>query len=204
MGADHSSRSDGADCNPKPSRSAPALRGAAPLRAEAACDPSGPPRPRWQRGGRGRLGPMQRVLVAVDLSPATAPVLRVAEELAGALGAELRLVHVAAPEPEFVGYDVDSPALRDTHAAAYRDEHRRLQELAEGVRQRGGTVKALLIQGPTVEKILEEAERLDAGLLVVGSHGRGALARVLLGSVSEGVLHRSHRPVVVVPSRTGG
>ncbi|MDJ0851554.1 MAG: universal stress protein [Myxococcota bacterium] len=147
---------------------------------------------------------MQRVLVAVDLSPATAPVLRVAEELAGALGAELRLVHVAAPEPEFVGYDVDSPALRDTHAAAYRDEHRRLQELAEGVRQRGGTVKALLIQGPTVEKILEEAERLDAGLLVVGSHGRGALARVLLGSVSEGVLHRSHRPVVVVPSRTGG
>ncbi len=147
---------------------------------------------------------MERVLVAVDLSPATETVLRVAEELASSLGAELRLVHVAAPEPEFVGYDVDSPALRDTHAAAYREEHRRLQDLAEAARGRGGTVKALLIQGPTVEKILEEAERLDAGLVVVGSHGRGALARVLLGSVSEGVLRGSRRPVLVVPSRAEG
>ena len=147
---------------------------------------------------------MERVLVALDLSPATETVLRVAEELASSLGAELRLVHVAAPEPEFVGYDVDSPALRDTHAAAYREEHRRLQDLAEAARGRGGTVKALLIQGPTVEKILEEAERLDAGLVVVGSHGRGALARVLLGSVSEGVLRGSRRPVLVVPSRAEG
>lgn len=147
---------------------------------------------------------MERVLVAVDLSPATETVIRVAEELARSLGAELRLVHVAAPEPEFVGYDVDSPALRDTHAAAYREEHRRLQDLAEGARGRGGAVKALLIQGPTVEKILEEAERLDAGLVVVGSHGRGALARVLLGSVSEGVLRGSRRPVLVVPSRAEG
>ena len=116
---------------------------------------------------------MQRVLVAVDFSASTEAVLRVAEELARALGTELRLVHVAAPEPEFVGYEVDSPALRDTHAAAYREEHRRLQELGDGLRAGGADVKALLIQGPTVEKILEEAERFDAGIVVLGSHGRG-------------------------------
>jgi nucleotide-binding universal stress UspA family protein len=145
---------------------------------------------------------MNCVLVAVDFSEATEPVLRAAEEVALGLGAELRLVYVAAPEPEFVGYDVDSPALRDTHAAEYREEHRRLQELADELRGRGVRLKALLIQGPTVEKILEEAERLDAGLIVVGSHGRSALARVLVGSVSEGVLRGSRRPVLVVPSRS--
>ena len=147
---------------------------------------------------------MQRVLVAVDFSASTEAVLRVAEELARALGTELRLVHVAAPEPEFVGYEVDSPALRDTHAAAYREEHRRLQELGDGLRAGGADVKALLIQGPTVEKILEEAERFDAGIVVLGSHGRGALARVLMGSVSEGVLHGSRRPVLIVPCRGAG
>lgn len=147
---------------------------------------------------------MRCILVALDFSDATPPVLRMAEQLASASGAELRLVHVAAPEPEFVGYQVDSPALRDTHAAAYREEHRRLQDLADEVRGRGVEARALLIQGPTVEKILEEAERLDASLVVVGSHGRGALARVLVGSVSEGLLRAGHRPVLVVPSRSTG
>lgn len=145
---------------------------------------------------------MECILVAVDFSEATRPVLQAAQELALGLGAELRLVYIAAPEPDFVGYDVDSPAMRATHAAEYREEHRHLQELADGLRERDVRVKALLIQGPTVEKILEEADRLEAGLIVVGSHGRGALARVLVGSVSEGVLRASRCPVLVVPTRS--
>jgi nucleotide-binding universal stress UspA family protein len=144
---------------------------------------------------------MRNLLVAVDFSEVTSRVLDVAAELAGALGARVRLVHVAAPDPDFVGYEEDPPALRESHAAAYREEHRQLQGLADALRARGVEAKALLIRGPTVEKILEEAQRTQTELLVVGSHGRGALQRALLGSVSEGLLRRSDRPLLIVPSR---
>jgi nucleotide-binding universal stress UspA family protein len=144
---------------------------------------------------------MKELLVAVDFSDATDRVLDVVTDLAGALSAHVRLLHVAEPNPEFVGYEVDPPALRDEHARAYRQEHRSLQEMADVLRGRGIDTKALLIQGGTVDKILEEAERTDSDLVVVGTHGHAALYRALLGSVSEGLLRESKRPLLIVPSR---
>ncbi len=52
-----------------------------------------------------------------------------------------------------------------------------------------------------VETILQEVDKLDADLIVIGSHGRGAVLRALLGSTSEGVLHRTRVPVLIVPAR---
>ena len=56
-------------------------------------------------------------------------------------------------------------------------------------------------QGPTIETIIEEAGRLKVDMIVVGSHGHGAMYQLLVGSVSEGVLHRATCPVLVVPAR---
>lgn len=55
-----------------------------------------------------------------------------------------------------------------------------------------------LLQGPTVEAIIEHAKRLPADLLVIGSHGRSGLPRLFLGSVAEGVLRHATIPVMVV------
>ena len=93
--------------------------------------------------------------------------------------------------------------VRDTRAGELREEHRKLQELANGLRERGIATKALLIQGRTVEKILDEAARSGAETIVIGSHGHGALHRVLLGSVSEGVVRSAACPVHVVPASRG-
>ena len=60
---------------------------------------------------------------------------------------------------------------------------------------------ALLIRGPTVDTTLKEAERLDANLVIVGSHGRGAVFDLLVGSYSSGILRKSTVPVLVVPTR---
>jgi nucleotide-binding universal stress UspA family protein len=144
---------------------------------------------------------MKSLLVAIDFSEATDRVLACATLRARARGARVRLVHVAPPEPDFVGYEPDSRAMRDTLAAELRRAHREVQRRADALRDEGVAAKALLVQGATVEKILEESERAGADLVVLGSHGRGALGRALLGSVSEGVLHRSRTPVLVVPAR---
>jgi nucleotide-binding universal stress UspA family protein len=144
---------------------------------------------------------VKSLLAAVDFSDVTEGVMAVVASLARDLGAEVRVVHVAEPDPEFVGYDVDSSALRDVHAREYREEHRQLQALADRLREQGIDAKALLIRGSTVEKIAEEAERVDADLVVAGSHGHGVLHRALLGSVSEGLVRTLRRPVLIVPAR---
>ena len=138
--------------------------------------------------------------MAVDFSDASLVVVEWAARLALALRAELTLVHVAEPDPDFVGYDAGPQAVRDAVAHAFRGEHRRIQELADGLRERGVAAKALLVQGPTVETLVAEARRERADFIVMGSHGRGALAKVLVGSVSEGVLRAGCCPVLLVPA----
>jgi nucleotide-binding universal stress UspA family protein len=144
---------------------------------------------------------VERLLVPVDFSEVTASVVDSAASMARAFSAELVLIHVAAPEPDFVGMDVGPQAVREARAEEIRGEHRELQALAEGLRGGGLSTRALLVQGPTVEKILAEARKLEADVIVIGSHGHGALYRALLGSVSEGVVRGAACPVLVVPAR---
>ncbi len=145
---------------------------------------------------------MNVLIAAVDFSCVTPNVVASAETLARAFdGCRICLLHVAPPDPDFVGYDPGPQTVRDQLAEKFRDEHRRIHEIRAELESRGLAVTALLIQGPTVNKILEEIERQQADLVVMGSHGHGALHQLLMGSVSEGVLRKSPCPVLVVPSR---
>jgi nucleotide-binding universal stress UspA family protein len=146
---------------------------------------------------------MKQVLVALDFSEVTEEVVERAAVLAESLGARLWMIHAAAPEPDFVGYDAGPEGVRDRVAEHLREEHRDLQARAETLRERGIDARALLVQGPTVEVILREAEKLGAELIVLGSHGHGAVFRALLGSTSEGVLHKAQVPVLIVPAHSG-
>ena len=142
-----------------------------------------------------------KVLVAIDLSGATARVIQVTERISKAMAGEVRVLHVAEAEPDFVGYDAGPEVVRDQVAKEYRDEHRGVQAHAESLRQAGIEASALLIRGPIIETILNEAQRFEADLLIVGSHGFGAMYDLLVGSSSRGVLKRSKIPVLVVPVR---
>lgn len=140
------------------------------------------------------------ILAAIDFSESTPLVIDEAATLAAALGSKIVVAHVAAPDPDFVGYEAGPQSVRDARAHELRDERQELRRIEDTLKARGLAAEAMLVQGPTVEKIVEEAERLGADWIVVGSHGRGALARVLIGSVSEGVVHHAKCPVVVVPA----
>lgn len=146
---------------------------------------------------------MQNILVAVDFSETTEEILERALGMATAFSAKLWLVHAAAPAPEFIGYDAGPQTVRNAVAAEFREEHRRLQELAAGLRNRGVTATAILAQGATVEAVLEEAEKLEVDLIVLGASRHGALHRVLQGSVSEGVIRQAPCPLLLVPVPRG-
>ena len=144
---------------------------------------------------------MKKILVPVDFSDITQKVIEKGSELACAFKGELRIIHVAAPPPEFVGPRVGPQVVRDQRAKELRNEHKLLQKYATGLQKEGINAKALLIQGPTISTILEQIENFQADFVVMGSHGRIALYRVLLGSVIEGVIRKTVCPVIVIPAR---
>jgi len=143
------------------------------------------------------------ILVPIDFSDCAKTVLETAARLAEAFDGKLWVVHVAAPDPDFVGFEVGPQTVRDQRARDLREEHRLLQAEADALRDRGIEATALLLEGPTVEKILEEAERLDVDGIVIGSHGHGAAYRLLLGSVSESILRHTRVPLTIVPCSRG-
>jgi nucleotide-binding universal stress UspA family protein len=142
-----------------------------------------------------------KLLVAIDLSDNTDTVVTKARDLAEALAAKVWLVHVADPEPAFVGYDVGPQYERDAVAEKFRKEHAALQAIANAWRAAGIDTTALLVQGTTVETLLREATDLQADMIIAGSHGKGAMRRLLVGSVSEGLLQNATCPLLIIPAR---
>ena len=153
-----------------------------------------------------------KILVALDLSDASQKVLQQARLLAKALSTKLLLLHsVEAPsdpglmayEPEllFGGIEPDPTTLRETLAGRFRHEHDRLLQLSQELRDSGIDCNALLVRGRSVEVILAMADKHQADMILLGSHGRGVTAQLLLGSTSRGVLHKAKVPVHVVPTR---
>jgi len=140
------------------------------------------------------------LLVGIDLSQCTDKTVEKAGNLARALSAKIWLLHVADPEPDFVGYDGTSQYDRDVRARKFHKEHTELQLIAEKLRMEGLDATALQVQGATAEKILEEASKLNADMVIVGSHGRGAMYQLLVGSVSQEVLRRAICPVLIIPT----
>ena len=144
---------------------------------------------------------MKTILVPVDFSDSTPGLIETAKKFAATFGSRVVLLHVSEPEPDFVGFEPGPMAVRQTVARDLKAEHQKVEALKEscGIPE----VLALHIQGPAIEKILDEATAHGADLIVMGSHGHGAFYELLVGSVTGGVLKDARCPVLVVPATRG-
>ena len=134
----------------------------------------------------------KKILLATDGLENTALAARAAADLAEKGGAELHVVHAWAtvPSPHYGGF------IRSGLKQIGKDK---LNGQVRSIEDEGGKVAgAYLREGHEVEEIIAQAEELGAGLVVVGSRGLGRFGRLALGSVSMGLAHRSHCPVLIV------
>lgn len=143
---------------------------------------------------------LQRILVPTDFSPSAEHAGDVAVTLAGAVGGTVTLVHVYAtptimtPDGStFVATPAELLAATEHAEAAVADAARRLGERAGGV-----PVSGMAVLGAAAQQILALAASGDYDLVVIGTHGRRGLGRIVLGSVAETVMRRSLIPVVTV------
>ncbi len=141
------------------------------------------------------------ILLAVDLSEATDKVVEAARGVAELTGASIHVLHVVEAGPDYAANNDDVELAQARVAADFPLEHSRVKSIVDKLVDDGFDASICLRRGPAVKIALEEAERLEAGLIVVGSHGHGAVYSVLIGSFSTGVIHKSGLPVLVVPVR---
>jgi len=124
-----------------------------------------------------------KILVATDGSREAQLAATTAADLAKGTNSELHVVHVGELRPTFLAQTEEEPA------ELQREAQRLLHEQERSVEEAGGTVKeAHLRQGKADEEIIDLAESLGIGLIVMGSRGRGRLRRALMGSVSDSVV----------------
>jgi nucleotide-binding universal stress UspA family protein len=160
---------------------------------------------------------MKRILVPIDFSDVTPPVINLARQLAKALGAEIHLLHVkdltAAAIPGTLGYGlagmpelapmsgVPVPGFESMPETIPEDEGQtsKLAKWQEEIAQDGIKVSLHEPTGIVAEEILTQADALDADLIVMGTHGHGAMYNLVVGSATKGVLKHSTRPVLLVP-----
>jgi nucleotide-binding universal stress UspA family protein len=133
------------------------------------------------------------VLLATDGSREAQLATSTAADLANSTNSELHVVHVGELRPTFLAQTEVEPAELE------REARRQLDEEVSSVEEAGGTVKeAHLRLGRADEEIVDLADSLGVGLIVMGSRGHGRLRRSLMGSVSESVVRHAHCPVTIV------
>jgi nucleotide-binding universal stress UspA family protein len=144
------------------------------------------------------MAPFKRILVAVDFEPSSLVALDWAIALGSQIRAAITVLHayeipvVGIPDGAFIA-SAEFAAERMTSAD---------QALAATIgprRARGVELSSLLRQGVVWETIHQVADELDAGLIVLGTHGRKGLSHALLGSIAEKTVRTAKRPVLVVP-----
>ena len=139
---------------------------------------------------------MQRILVAIDGSECAQRAAAMAVDLGARLSASVTLAY-AVPPPSALG----EPAMVDLASidqAQVDQAQALLDKTAAAVARPGTTVATMILHGPAPEALNEAADKLSADLIVVGSRGRNALTRAILGSISHALIQTSKKPVLVV------
>lgn len=142
---------------------------------------------------------MKNILVTIDFDIKTTLLINKAYELAKAFDSKIWLVHIAAPDPDFVGYQVGPQYIRDSRASDLRTEHRQLQHYAKNIVEKNIDAEGLLIQGATIEMIIQESKKLNIDLIIAGHHKHNFLYKAFVSSVTREIIELSKIPILIVP-----
>lgn len=144
----------------------------------------------------------KNILLATDGSEDAALAARAAVDLSKRAGAALHVVHAWQPAMPSMGYSAGMSV--DPMKVYEHDAQGVLDHQVEVIRADGGEVAGSeTVMAPPVDAVVDLCERLRPDMVVMGSRGMGPVRRVLIGSVSEGVVHHASCPVLVVRGGDG-
>jgi nucleotide-binding universal stress UspA family protein len=153
---------------------------------------------------------MKKVLIALDYNPTAQKVAEVGFSMAKSMNAEVTLLHVIT-DPVFYSNAEYSPIMG---FSGYMDlgpvqlesvdglKSASLQFLDKSKQHLGDkTIQTMVKEGDFADSILETAKEVHADIIVIGSHSRKWLENIVMGSVTEKVLHHTSIPLFIVPTK---
>jgi nucleotide-binding universal stress UspA family protein len=153
---------------------------------------------------------MKKVLLALDYDPTAQKVAETGFALAKAMSAQLILLHVVAA-PLYYSAEAYSPIMgfggffgTDFLQPNVTEELKRVSlDYLEKTKKHLGdsTIQTEITAGKAAESIMETAKNLKADIIVMGSHSKKWLDKILMGSVTEKVLHHTTIPLFIVPTK---
>jgi nucleotide-binding universal stress UspA family protein len=153
---------------------------------------------------------MKKVLIALDYNPTAQKVAEVGFSMAKSMKAEVILLHVISdpvfystagysPIMGFEGY-IDMTPMQLENVNGLKDAS--LHYLNKSKQHLGdNTIQTIVKEGDFADSILEAANEVGADIIVIGSHSRKWLENIVMGSVTEKVLHHTTIPLFIVPTR---
>ncbi|MEJ5996199.1 universal stress protein [Pedobacter sp. Du54] len=143
----------------------------------------------------------KKILIAVDNSICAEKAAKVGFEMASKFNAEVALINIIEPTPATVNPDFTlAPVFLEAYDNSEENSHLLLKEI-ENKYGNGIHTTYLSIIDTASHGIVHQAEEWEAGLIVIGTHGRGGLYHFLMGSVAEHVARKSACPVLIVPNK---
>ena len=142
---------------------------------------------------------MKNILVAVDFKKGTDVLLKFAKEFAQQYLAKVWIIHVAAPDPDFIGYGVGPQYIRDMRATELKEEHYKLKSYSDELMFNGISAESIMLNGATVEMLTAEIAKLHIDLLIVGHHKHGLLHKAFFGRTDIALIEHIAIPTLVVP-----
>ena len=137
------------------------------------------------------------ILCPVDFSDASKKAIRYAMEFAGNMGASVSLLNVVEPRPMAVDVSLNYvPFEADLEKAAKED----LEVILKDFHGAGLKAEYGVVIGNPADSILENIEMFNVNLVIMGSHGKKGLSRLIMGSVAETVVRKANCPVLIVKS----
>lgn len=144
----------------------------------------------------------RRVVVGTDFSDPALPAIHAAASAAATLGGELVLAHAIEVNPLALYGGIAPLVMTDMIGELRSAARQRLVDIAASLAPANPPPTIEVVLGPSASSLIDLATRTEAELLVVASHGRTGLTRLLLGSVAEALIHRA--PCSVLVTRLAG
>jgi len=142
---------------------------------------------------------MKNILVTINFEKNEKLLIDKAFQLAESFNSKIWLIHITAPDPDFIGYEVGPQDIRDIRASELRKEHKQLQAYTDTLKKKGVSAEGLLVQGATIEMIMEKAKKLNVDIIIAGHHEHDFFYKAFVGSVSGKIVKKSKIPVLIIP-----
>lgn len=145
---------------------------------------------------------IKKILCALDLSQHSTSVAEYAVSMAKAFGAEVTVVYAAPALTQYVGFHVPPSSIENFVGEIVSGAEKTMEEFV-GKHFAGVKAEGKVVNGYAAEEILKLAETDGADLIIMGTHGRKGIDRILFGSVAEKIVKSSPIPVMTVRPANG-